>query len=178
MVKVLLQGIEPRKTYPAMPSFAEVLNDQEIADVSNYIRRSWDNEAPSITTVKLVEDMRVSVDTDEVVSLTTSCPAGQTDAVPAGLRSEVKALADRPVGEEQVSEMVSQFSSVVGEDLGYADKMAALTSVYCTALAEREPKISRGVFLERQLAFMNAVDDALVEAGAGPEKKAKDSADK
>jgi mono/diheme cytochrome c family protein len=42
-------GSTPSRPSPlAMPSFAWKLSDQEIADVSTYIRNSWGNEAPAV----------------------------------------------------------------------------------------------------------------------------------
>jgi mono/diheme cytochrome c family protein len=40
---------ESRPSALSMPSFAWKLSDQEIADVSSYIRNSWDNQAPAVT---------------------------------------------------------------------------------------------------------------------------------
>ncbi|CCV07112.1 hypothetical protein MESS2_460030 [Mesorhizobium metallidurans STM 2683] len=36
-------------TTPAMPSLAWRLKDQEIADVSTYVRGSWGNNAPAVS---------------------------------------------------------------------------------------------------------------------------------
>ena len=33
----------------SMPAYAEQLSDQEIADVTTYIRNSWGNAAPPVT---------------------------------------------------------------------------------------------------------------------------------
>jgi mono/diheme cytochrome c family protein len=40
----------PRAPNPGtMPGYAKQLSDQEIADVTNYIRNSWGNAAPVVT---------------------------------------------------------------------------------------------------------------------------------
>ncbi|NDJ58139.1 c-type cytochrome [Enterobacteriaceae bacterium 4M9] len=44
-------------TAPAMPSFAATMTDQQIADVLTYIRNSWGNAAPAVSTSE-VEKMR------------------------------------------------------------------------------------------------------------------------
>ena len=33
----------------SMPAYADKLSDQEIADVTTYIRNSWGNAAPAVT---------------------------------------------------------------------------------------------------------------------------------
>jgi mono/diheme cytochrome c family protein len=55
---VLSGGFAPvtagnRRPY-SMPPFAQKLSDQEVADVTTYIRRSWGNNAPPVT----VDDVR------------------------------------------------------------------------------------------------------------------------
>jgi mono/diheme cytochrome c family protein len=50
-------GISPARPSPlAMPSFAWKLNDQEVADVSTYIRNSWGNRAAPVS----VSDVRAA----------------------------------------------------------------------------------------------------------------------
>ena len=45
ILKVVLGGIPARNGYMVMPSLAGHLNDQQIADIANYIRTSWGNSA-------------------------------------------------------------------------------------------------------------------------------------
>ena len=54
----------PTATRPSalsMPSFAWKLTDQQIADVSTYVRNSWGNQAPSVS-ARTVADMRTRLD--------------------------------------------------------------------------------------------------------------------
>jgi mono/diheme cytochrome c family protein len=53
-LRVILDGAQtvttPRAPNPgSMPAYAKQLSDQEIADVTNYIRNSWGNAAPLVT---------------------------------------------------------------------------------------------------------------------------------
>src|SRR5205807_2653245 len=53
-LRVLLDGAQTVTTPRApntgsMPAYAKQLSDQEIADVTNYIRNSWGNAAPTVT---------------------------------------------------------------------------------------------------------------------------------
>jgi mono/diheme cytochrome c family protein len=41
-----------------MPGFASQLNDQQIADLANYVRISWGNQAAADVTAAAVEKLR------------------------------------------------------------------------------------------------------------------------
>ncbi len=169
VVNVLLAGIEARNQWGAMPSFAEILDDREIADVTNYVRRSWGNDGAVAATAELVEERRPETEIEPSLELVTSCPAPGNVAVPEGLRGRVAELSGQTVSAETLTPIVASFASA-RPDAGYGSTMTALTAAYCQALAEEEPAVNRAVFLERQLSFMNAVDDALRAAGQVPEK--------
>lgn len=54
LVHAMLMGAraphtETRQTAAGMPSFAWKMNDQEVADILNYIRNSWSNQAQAVT---------------------------------------------------------------------------------------------------------------------------------
>ena len=53
-LRIILDGAQtvttPRAPNPgSMPAYAKQLSDQEVADVTNYIRNSWGNAAPLVT---------------------------------------------------------------------------------------------------------------------------------
>lgn len=58
IVAAVLNGLQGTGTYGTMPSFAGDLNDQEISDVTNYVRESWGNRAPTNATPALVASVR------------------------------------------------------------------------------------------------------------------------
>lgn len=58
IIKVMIRGIQQRGGYIAMPSFAAKLNNEEILEISNYVRSSWGNGADPNTTKSLVESVR------------------------------------------------------------------------------------------------------------------------
>jgi mono/diheme cytochrome c family protein len=43
-----------------MPSFAPRLNDEEIAEIANYIRTSWGNSASANVTSAMVKQIRAN----------------------------------------------------------------------------------------------------------------------
>jgi mono/diheme cytochrome c family protein len=62
VIRVILDGAQSvttptSVTGPAMPAFHWRMTDQQVADVSTYIRNSWGNTAPAVT-VEQVRKMR------------------------------------------------------------------------------------------------------------------------
>ena len=58
IIKVVLGGVPPQGKYVPMPSFADQLTDQGVADIANYVRTSWGNGAPANATADMVRSLR------------------------------------------------------------------------------------------------------------------------
>jgi mono/diheme cytochrome c family protein len=63
-LRIILDGAQtvttPRAPNPgSMPAYAKQLSDQEIADVTNYIRNSWGNAAPPVTPAQVKKARRM-----------------------------------------------------------------------------------------------------------------------
>ena len=56
--KVVLGGIPAQNGRVPMPSFASQLNDQQIAQIANYVRTSWGNAAAPTATAAMVSKLR------------------------------------------------------------------------------------------------------------------------
>jgi mono/diheme cytochrome c family protein len=61
VIKAVLAGIPARNGYIAMPTFASRLNDQQIADLANYVRTSWGNTAAPNATAQTVKGLRATL---------------------------------------------------------------------------------------------------------------------
>ena len=62
-LRIMLDGAQTVVTPRApnagsMPAYAKQLSDQEIADVTNYIRNSWGNAAPLVTPAQVAKARR------------------------------------------------------------------------------------------------------------------------
>jgi mono/diheme cytochrome c family protein len=62
-LRIILDGAQTVTTPRApntgsMPAYAKELSDQQIADVTNYIRNSWDNAAPLVTPAQVAKARR------------------------------------------------------------------------------------------------------------------------
>jgi mono/diheme cytochrome c family protein len=58
ILKVVLHGVPAQGKYVPMPAFAGQLNDQQVADLANYLRTSWGNGAAPNTTAAMAERLR------------------------------------------------------------------------------------------------------------------------
>ena len=61
VLQAILKGIPMRNGYVAMPSFASQLNDQQVADVANYVRTSWGNTAVASATAADAAKLRAQL---------------------------------------------------------------------------------------------------------------------
>lgn len=71
IVMVVLEGLPADGNFGAMPSFAGSLSDQDIADLANYLRTSWGNQAAPNASAAMVATWR---------STATVAPAGSEAA--------------------------------------------------------------------------------------------------
>ena len=60
ILKVVDGGISARGGYIPMPSFKDRLTDEQVADIANYIRTSWGNNAAPNVTPAMVAKMRAA----------------------------------------------------------------------------------------------------------------------
>jgi mono/diheme cytochrome c family protein len=58
LLQAMLQGLPAEFRHGAMPAFASQLNDQQIADIANYVRGSWGNTAPPNASAASVARLR------------------------------------------------------------------------------------------------------------------------
>jgi len=58
ILKVVDRGIAARGNYVAMPAFNVQLTDQQVADIANYVRTSWGNNAAPNATPAMVAKLR------------------------------------------------------------------------------------------------------------------------
>ncbi|WP_336485354.1 c-type cytochrome [Methylobacterium nigriterrae] len=63
VINVILGGLSARSGYAPMLAIGQGMTDQEIADVTDYIRNSWGNSAPVITQKGVVTEARGKIQT-------------------------------------------------------------------------------------------------------------------
>jgi mono/diheme cytochrome c family protein len=78
VIRAVLGGIRAQANYGPMPGFGTVLTDQQIADVTNYVRGAFGNTAPTTATPNEVSS--AASETKNLLAGTQPCPPlGNTD---------------------------------------------------------------------------------------------------
>jgi mono/diheme cytochrome c family protein len=80
VIRVILGGVMAQKTYSAMPAIGARMSDQEVADVTNYVRSAWGNGAPATAGAGMVGDLRKVTHTVLAMNVPGGCPKIADDA--------------------------------------------------------------------------------------------------
>ena len=137
-LSVLLQGVPARDGIPAMPSFAGSLNDNDVAELANYVRTNWGNTAAPNATPVLAASWRT----------TLSLPVYASDAarrfecadVGGGGGADLDPQLIAMLGGEMAQRSVA-YATLVDEykashpDAGLADIVNNLVAAYCPVVA-------------------------------------------
>jgi len=169
VVMAVLEGLPSDGTYGAMPSFAGRLDNQQIADLANYVRTSWGNDAPPNATASMVAAWRAAAAVPPVGTESAErfdCPAvGGAPGAAGPDPSTIDALADELSGgaSANVPQLVAEYESAAGvKDV--ADVVNGLVAAYCPILAKKDLAVP-----EKQAAlrrFATEVATAVSDAGA------------
>ncbi len=74
VIRVVIGGHPARGPYMMMPGVGAAMTNEQVADVSNYIRQSWDNHAPSNASTLLVGLIRRDTHTLQDGERPNGCP--------------------------------------------------------------------------------------------------------
>ncbi|MGZ3287179.1 MAG: c-type cytochrome [Xanthobacteraceae bacterium] len=138
-LSVVLQGVPARDGIPAMPSFAGSLNDNDVAELANYVRTNWGNAAAPNATPALAASWRT----------TLSLPVYASDAarrfecadVGGGGGADLDPQLIAMLGGEMAQRSVA-YATLVDEykashpDAGLADIVNNLVAAYCPVVAK------------------------------------------
>lgn len=75
VIMVVLGGLPARQGYAPMLAIGADMSDADIADVANYVRKSWGNNAPATASPDSVRGVRGTVDTLMSGDRVSGCPA-------------------------------------------------------------------------------------------------------
>jgi mono/diheme cytochrome c family protein len=75
VIMVVLGGLQARQDYAPMLAIGAGMSDAEVADVVNYVRKSWGNDAPATAAADSVRAARGVVDTLMSGERVSGCPA-------------------------------------------------------------------------------------------------------
>lgn len=140
VIMAVLEGLPAGGIYGAMPSFAGRLSDEQIAELTNYVRTSWGNQAAPNATAEMTAAWRAVATvppsgTEAAVSF--DCPhvggapgAGGPDAAAvAAIGSMLQG------GNRDIRQLIAAYRSAVpGADT--AQVVNALSAAYCPVVAQ------------------------------------------
>ncbi len=136
VVSAVLQGFAPQGTWSAMGSFKDVLSDEEIASVANYVRSSWGNTAKSNVTAVVVERLRAQVPaSSSAQSVALLCPNLPARLLKPALEMGSRPLLDAAENPNKLQRLVDAYDRA-NPRAKSGEKIQALSTAYCRALAQ------------------------------------------
>jgi mono/diheme cytochrome c family protein len=135
VVMAVLEGFAPQGTWGAMGSFAGTLSDDQIADVTNYVRTAWGNGGAPNATPWLVTSSRKDAQSPKDETHALLCPDLKSSVTKAALAfapADLKQAAGDP---HKMSQLVGSYRSTVPK-ASRADVVEALSTAYCRVIAK------------------------------------------
>lgn len=150
-IMAMLNGLRPDVEWGGMPSYGDLLSNREIAQITNYIRTAWSNDAPPNATPaevgELRRELRETPDYDPWDAMCANLPRSQVDG--AFVRT-VGDTARDGFTEAEVDELIRTYAGRFPEvEAGTA--LIAIATGYCRHLAQEE--LDRDEALARIAAF-------------------------
>jgi len=149
VIRVILGGIEAQGSYAPMPAVGAGMTDQQIADVTNYIRQSWGNEAPPNAGPGDVGTLRPKSFTAMSIGPDGHCPkvvqpdlAAVIDNPENGVTDALRAMTVDTVL-QTAEKLVAKVKAAVPQ-AKQADIVNSLTIAYCP-IVEADGRIPAGM---------------------------------
>ena len=158
VLRVVLGGLEARGPYAMMPGVGSAMSNQEISDVTNYIRQAWSNRAPANSTAFLAYYLRGDTKTLLNGKRPDGCPAVANDTLRQALADQGNGIA-ATLQQTTLPTMLQNVNDIVGKlhaaapSLEQADIVNGLTEAYCpVAYADQTVEDSKRVWLMTHFA--------------------------
>ena len=142
VIRVILGGIEAKDTYAPMPAIGTGMTDQEVADVTNYVRQAWDNKAPPNAGPGTVGDLRKSTVKALYGGTTSQCPNIDQPAIAAavsdpktGINDQLHAMTQANI-QQTIEQILPKIKAAV-PDARQADIVNSLTLAYCPVIRQQ-----------------------------------------
>jgi len=135
VVMAMLQGFKPQGTWGAMGSFAKDLSDDQIADVTNYVRTAWGNDALPNATPWSVSSWRKNADPAAPGQANALlCPSLSTDVLQPALSAGSTALKRAAADRTSMTKLVGDYRAA-RPNSSDAQVIEALSTAYCRAVS-------------------------------------------
>lgn len=140
VIRVVLGGLPATHGLAPMPAVGASMSDQDIADVTDYVRNTWGNAAPASAQAGTVGALRGQTQTLLAGNLTDTC--GPADPAIAPLLQGDIAAGLRRVDEGDLLQVIDALLPKVKQaepKLGTEATVNTLTAAYCHVLADGPP---------------------------------------
>jgi len=130
----MLDGFKPRGTWGVMPSFATVLSDDDIANVSNYVRTAWGNNGQPNATAWSVHNWRPAAEApSKAQQEAVICPNLPKDVLQPALSEDRSTLLTAAADPASMTKVVGDYRGARPKS-SRAQVVEALSSAYCRAI--------------------------------------------
>ncbi len=136
VIMVVLGGLPARQTYAPMLAIGAGMTDAEVADVANYVRKSWGNNAPATASPDSVRSVRGTVDTLMSGERESGCPpvapaelARLVGSPQAPLEARLAAITDMTLAQD-TPRLVADVHKALPK-LSTAQVVNGLAAAYC-----------------------------------------------
>lgn len=137
LIMAMLEGFAPQGNWGAMGSFAKTLNDDQIADIANYVRTAWGNGAAPNAAPWSVANWRehdASAQPSQADALL--CPTLDKDVIQPALAAGPNALKSAANGGANMERLVGNYRTARPRS-STAQVIEALSTAYCRTVADQ-----------------------------------------
>ena len=143
VIRMVLGGIEAKGTEAPMPPVGNGMTDEQIAEVTNYVRQAWDNQAPPNAGAGMVGNLRQSTVAWLYGPRAGTCPAIAQPEIAAavadpktGIQSALHEMTQATVL-QTVDDIVPKVKAAAPQ-AQQAEIVNGLTMAYCS-IARQDP---------------------------------------
>lgn len=158
VIRVILGGLEAHGSYAIMPGVGTAMTNQEISDVTNYVRQAWSNRAPANAYSFLVYYLRPETNTMWNGRRPDGCPPVENDTLKTALADQsngIMALLQQttlPTMLQSVDAIIPKVHAAV-PSLAQDDIVNGLAQAYCPiAYADKSVATDQHVWLTTHFA--------------------------
>jgi len=134
VVMAMLEGFPPQGTYGAMGSFAKQFTDDQIAQVANYVRTAWGNNAEPNATPWAVGSWRKYADVPaNARAPALICPNLDPAVLKPAMQEGREALREAANDRGKLEQVVQKYTAARPKS-SVAETIEALSSAYCRVI--------------------------------------------
>ena len=136
VIMAVLEGFKPQGTWGAMGSFANSLSDDQIADVTNYVRTAWSNQGTPNATPWSVSTWRKQATVSNTnQSEALLCPDLKDTVLQPALALGTPALKQAATDRKRMAQLVGSYRAAAPK-ASTAEVIEALSTAYCRVLVD------------------------------------------